>query len=147
MLVKWDAAATLDRMFDDVMGSMLGAATNSQSFNLALDVLTTNDELVVTCDVPGVKSEDLEITLENHVLTIKGARNWESKESEESRHMVLGRSYGAFARSITLPQYLDEEKLEASLSDGVLRIRIPKHPKAKPVKIAISTQQEKQLKE
>jgi HSP20 family protein len=146
MLVKWDAATTLDRMFDDVMGSMLGAATNSQPFDLALDVLTTNDELVVTCDVPGVKSEDLEITLENHVLTIKGARNWESQD-DNSRHMVLGRSYGAFARSITLPQYLDEEKLAANLSDGVLTIRIPKHPKARPVKIAITTQQEKQLKE
>jgi HSP20 family protein len=146
MLAKWDAATTLDRMFDDVMGSMLGAATNSQSFDLALDVLTTNDELVVTCDVPGVKSEDLEITLENHVLTIKGARNWESHD-ENSRHMVLGRSYGAFARSITLPQYLDEEKLAAHLSDGVLTIRIPKHPKARPVKIAVTTQQEKQLKE
>ena len=144
MLVKWDAAATLDRMFDDVMGSMLGAATNSQSFDLALDVLATNDELVVTCDVPGVKSENLDITLENHVLTIKGARNWESSESQR---VVLGRSYGAFARSITLPDYLDEEKLSANLTDGVLTIRIPKHPKARPVKIAINSQQEKQLKE
>jgi HSP20 family protein len=145
MLTKWDAATTLDRMFDDVMGSMLGAATNSQSFDLALDVLTTNDELVVTCDVPGVRSEDLDIVLENRVLTIKGARNWENKE--DSRHMVLGRSYGAFARSITLPQGLDEEKLSANLADGVLTIRVPKHPKARPVKIAVTTQQEKQLKE
>jgi HSP20 family protein len=147
MLAKWDAATGLDRLFDDVMGSMLGTATNPRSFDLALDVRSTDDQVVVTCDVPGVKADDLEITLENHVLTIKGARQW--AEGNNSAHVVLGRSYGAFARSIKLPDYLDEEMLSANLADGVLTLTIPKLPKARPVKISInsSPQQEKQLTE
>jgi HSP20 family protein len=147
MLAKWDATTGLDRLFDDVMGSMLGTATNLRSFDLALDVRSTDDQLVVTCDVPGLKAEDLEITLENHVLTIKGARHW--AEGKNSDHVVLGRSYGAFARSIELPDYLDEEKLSANLADGVLTLAIPKQPKARPVKISINSnpQQERQLAE
>jgi HSP20 family protein len=148
MLATWDAVTRLDRMVDDVMGSMLGTATNSRSFDLAVDVRSTDDEVVFSCDVPGVKSEDLDITLENGVLTIKGSRNYEAGGKEQ---VMLGRSYGQFARSYTLPNYLDYEKLSADLADGVLTIRIPKHQKAKPIKISIGTspgeREQKQLTE
>ena len=138
MLTTWDAVSTLDRMFDDMMGSALGAATNPRTFNPEIDVRTTEDELLLVCDVPGVKQEDLDVTLHDHVLTIKGARAFESKPSEQ---VVLGRSYGSFTRSFTLPSSLDEEKLTADLADGVLTIRIPKHPKAKPLKVQIGSKQ------
>ena len=73
MLPAWNAVATLDRMLDDVMGSAFGTATNTRTFEPAIDVRTSDSEVVVLCDVPGVKQDDLEVTLENHVLTIKGA--------------------------------------------------------------------------
>ena len=145
MLNAWSAVSTLDRMFDDVMGSAFGAATSSQTFNPAIDVRASDTEVALVCDVPGVKQEDLEITLANRVLTIKGSRRFESKETDR---VMLGRTYGAFSRSYTLPDALDEEKLAAELADGVLTIRIPKLPKAQPRKIQIGVGAEaKQLKE
>ncbi len=135
MLRTWNAASTLDRMFDDMMGSALGAATNSQTFIPDVDVRTSEEKIVLVCDVPGVKRENLDITVHNHVLTIKGAREFEGKEPSEQ--IVLGRSYGAFKRSFTLPESLDESKLSADLVDGVLTITIPKQPKAKPFKVEI----------
>jgi HSP20 family protein len=146
MLSAWDAVSTLDRMFDDVMGSTFGAATSRESFAPCIDVRANESEMVFICDVPGVKQEDLELTVENHVLTLKGARRFENNKEQEQ--VVLGRPYGAFKRSFTLPEYLDDANLDAHLADGVLTIRIPKHPQAKPRKIQIGTASStKQLRE
>ena len=136
MITTWNAVSTLDRMFDDMMGSALGAATNSRTFTPDIDVRATDEDLVFVCDVPGVKQEDLDVTLHEHVLTIKGARKLESAPGQQ---VLLGRSYGGFTRSYTLPSSLDEEKLSADLHDGVLTIRIPKVPKAKPFKVPIGS--------
>jgi len=130
-------------MFDDVMGSAFGAATGNLTFNPAIDVRASDTEVALVCDVPGVRQEDLEITLANRVLTIKGKRRFESSETEQ---VMLGRSYGSFSRSYALPDALDDEKLAADLADGVLTIRIPKLPKAQPRKIQIGVSNEnKQL--
>lgn len=134
MLTTWEAVSTLDRVLDDVMGSAIGTATNSRSFSPAIDIHSDEKEVVFTCDVPGVKSDDLEVTLENHVLTLKGMRRFERKENER---IMLGRTYGAFARAFTLPDAVDESNLSAHLENGVLTIRLPKHPKAQPRKIPI----------
>jgi HSP20 family protein len=145
MLTRWDAVSTLDRMLDDVMGSMLGTATSTRTFDPDIDVRATENEVLFVCDVPGVKQDDLEVTVENHVLSVKGARKFEAGQDEQ---VMLGRPYGAFTRSFTLPDYLDDANLSADLSDGVLTIRIPKHAKAKPRKIAIGGGADnKQLKE
>jgi HSP20 family protein len=145
MLTRWDAVTTLDRMFDDVMGSMLGTATSPRTFDPTIDMRANDDEVVFVCDVPGVRQEDLEVTLENHVLTIKGTRKFESKSDEQ---VMLGRAYGSFTRAFTLPDYVDDANLAANLADGVLTIRIPKQPKAKPRKIPIGNGHDsKQLKE
>jgi HSP20 family protein len=145
MLNAWNAVSTLDRMFDDVMGSAFGTATSNRTFNPAIDVRANDTEVALVCDVPGVRQEDLEITLANRVLTIKGTRRFESGQTEQ---VMLGRPYGSFSRSYTLPEALDEEKLAAELADGVLTVRIPKLPKAQPRKIEIGVRSEtKQLKE
>jgi HSP20 family protein len=135
MLTRWDAVSTLDRMFDDVMGSMLGTATSTRTFDPSIDVHASDSELVFVCDVPGIKQDDLEVTLENHVLTIKGTRRFEGKQNEQ---VMLGRAYGSFNRSYSLPEYVDDENLTARLADGVLTIHIPKQAKAKPKKIQIA---------
>jgi len=135
MMTTWNAVSTLDRLFDDVMGSAFGTATNPRTFTPAIDVRANDRELVFVCDVPGLKQEDLEITLQNHVLEIEGTRKFDGNENEQ---VMLGRSYGSFRRKFTLPDSLDEEKLSASLADGVLTVRIPKHAKAQPRKIQIN---------
>jgi HSP20 family protein len=142
MLTTWDAVASLDHMFDDIMGSTIGTATNPRAFDPHVDVRITDDEVLIHCDVPGVRLEDLEITLENHVLMLKGARRFEGRKSEQ---IMLGRAYGAFRKSFTLPDYVDEEKLTATVADGVLAIRIPKHPKAQPKKIPVVSGESKQM--
>ena len=145
MLSAWSAVSTLDRMFDDVMGSAFGTATSNLTFNPAIDVRASDTEVIFVCDVPGVRQEDLEITLANRLLTIKGTRRF---DGGENRQVVLGRAYGSFSRSYTLPEALDEDKLAAELADGVLTVRIPKLPKAQPRKIPITVGSDnKQLKE
>lgn len=146
MLSTW-GFPMLDRLIDDVMNDVSGTAfgrTGSQStYSPAVDVRANDEEIVFVCDVPGLKHEDVEVTLENDVLTIKGQRRYDGGEKDR---VWLGRSYGAFARAFTLPDGTDPEKMSAELADGVLTVRVPKHPKAKPRRIQIGGGT-KQLKE
>ena len=82
-----------------------------------------------------MKQEKLEVTLENHVLPIRGSRKYEAGQNE--RQMLLGRSYGDFALHYTLPESADGEQLAAYLTDGVPTLRVPKHPKAQLARIEI----------
>ena len=129
----------LDRLLDDVMtgvaGTSLGAPAPARTFSPAFDVRANEDEIVFFADVPGVKQADLEITLDDGVLTVKGQRRYEGHNKEK---VWLGRAYGAFQRSFTLPDTVDPERLSADLADGVLTIRVAQTPKAKPRKITIS---------
>jgi HSP20 family protein len=135
MLTAWDPVRLLDRMVDDVMNGSFGTATNAKSFVPQVDVRSNDDRVFFAFDVPGVKKEDIEITLERGVLTVKGSRQFEAGRDKEQ--LVLGRSYGTFQRSFSLPDHLDEEKLSAKLADGVLTIEIPRQQKAKPRRIEI----------
>lgn len=139
MSTAWNAFPMLDRLLDDVMtgvtGTTLGTApTPSRGFSPAIDVRANADEIVFTADVPGLKNEDLEITLEDGVLTLKGQRRYEGNGKDK---VWLGRSYGAFERSFTLPDTVDPEHLTAELESGVLTVRVGQQPKAKPRKITI----------
>jgi HSP20 family protein len=128
-----------DRLLDDVMtgvaGTSLGTTAPVRTFTPAVDVRANEEEIVFVADVPGLKHEDIEITLDDGVLTIKGQRRYEGNNKDK---VWLGRSYGAFTRSFTLPDTVDPERLAADLADGVLTVRVPQIPKAKPRKIAIS---------
>jgi len=135
MLTVWDPVRLFDRMVDDVMHASLGTATNARTYAPEVDVRSNADRVLFSFDVPGVKKEDLDITLENGVLTVKGSRKFGPTAPKEQ--LLLGRSYGTFSRSFSLPEHLDEEKLAATLADGVLTIEIPKLQKAQPRRIAI----------
>jgi HSP20 family protein len=100
-----------------------------------IDVRANEDAIVFVADVPGIKQEDLEVTLDDGVLTIKGQRRYEGTGKEK---VWLGRSYGAFQRSFTLPETVDPEKLTADLADGVLTVRVAQLPRAKPRRISIT---------
>lgn len=149
MLTAWTALPMIDRLFDDVMngvaGTSLGTPMPHAAYSPAVDVRANADEIVFTCDVPGLKQDDLEVTLESHTLTIKGQRRYEGGENDR---VWLGRSYGAFQKSFTLPDVADADNMSAHLSDGVLTIRVPKKPQARPRRIAIGAgAQHKQLGE
>src|SRR5256885_3172346 len=94
MLTSWDPVRLLDRMVDDVMNGSFGTATSAKSFVPQVDVRSSDDRVAFSFDVPGVKKEGIEITLERGVLTVKGARQFEGGTSKEQ--LLLGRSYGSF---------------------------------------------------
>lgn len=138
MLTAWSAFPMLDRLFDDVMngvaGTALGSAGSQTVYTPAIDVRANDDEIVFVCDVPGLKQEDLDVTLTAGTLTIKGQRRYEGGEKDQ---VWIGRGYGAFERAFTLPDVVDADHMSAELADGVLTIRVPKKPQAKPRRIQI----------
>jgi HSP20 family protein len=102
----------------------------------ALDISERKDAYLVTVELPGVEADDLEITLEDGLLTIQGERQFAQESSEQQFHRVE-RRYGAFRRSITLPAQVQAEQIEASFENGVLRIVVPKMEEAKPKRIQV----------
>jgi HSP20 family protein len=102
----------------------------------ALDISERKDAYLVTAELPGVEAEDLEITLEDGLLTIQGERHFAHDSSEQQFHRVE-RRYGAFRRSITLPAHVIAEGIEATADNGVLQIVVPKMEEATPKRIQI----------
>src|SRR6266487_6937578 len=102
----------------------------------ALDISERKDAYLVTVELPGVKPDDLQITLEDSLLTIQGERHFAHVSSEQQYHRVE-RRYGAFRRSITLPAHVMADMVEASFEDGVLQIVVPKAEEAKPKRIQV----------
>ena len=135
MLSTWNGFTVFDRLLDDVMTGAGGTASTSRSFTPAVDVRANETEIVFTADVPGLKQDDLEITLHDGVLTLKGERKYEGNDKDK---VLLGRAYGAFTKSYTLPDTVDPEKLTAELADGVLTVKVAQQPKREPKKIAIT---------
>jgi HSP20 family protein len=102
----------------------------------ALDISERKDAYLVTVELPGVEPDDLQITMEDGLLTIQGERHFASESSEQQFHRVE-RRYGAFRRSITLPAQVQAEQIEASFENGVLQIVVPKAEEAKPKRIQV----------
>jgi HSP20 family protein len=102
----------------------------------ALDISERKDAYLVTVELPGVKLDDLQITMEDSLLTIQGERHFGHDSSEQHFHRVE-RSYGSFRRSITLPAHVMADAIEATIDDGVLQILVPKAEDAKPRRIQV----------
>ena len=102
----------------------------------ALDISERKDAYLVTVELPGVEADDLDITLEDGLLTIQGERQFAHDSSEQQFHRVE-RRYGAFRRSITLPAQVQAEQIQASFDNGVLQIVVPKMEEAKPKRIQV----------
>ena len=102
----------------------------------ALDISERKDAYLVTVELPGVEADDLDITMEDGLLTIQGERHFAHDSSEQQFHRVE-RRYGAFRRSITLPAQVQAELIEASFDNGVLQIVVPKAEEAKPKRIQV----------
>lgn len=128
----------MDRLFDDdVFRPFRWTSGAFEGPGLPLDVSTTPDELIVEASLPGIKPEDVEITVENGTLTITG-KTADERRAEEGSYLVQEIRRGAFSRSVTLPNGLEPDKASATFEHGVLTLRIPKAEQVKPRQIRIS---------
>lgn len=100
------------------------------------DIFETEKELVLKMELPDMKKEDVHVTIENNVLTLRGERKFEEKVERENFHRIE-RSYGEFFRSFTLPTFVDGNKIFAEFKDGLLTVTLPKNPTAIPKQIEV----------
>jgi len=148
-MTRWDPFQDLRSAQDEMaqMSPMLAhalglhtqqgtARTMATAWAPALDISERKDAYLVTVELPGLKPEDLDITMEDGLLTIQGERQFTSESSEQQYHRVE-RRYGAFRRSITLPAHVTADGIQASSEDGVLQILVPKAEEAKPKRIQV----------
>ena len=126
----------MDRLFDDTMFRPLTGFAGTEYARLPLDVRTTPDALLVEASLPGIKPEDVEITVENGTLTIRAEDHTEDT-SEQGGWVVREIARGSLTRSVTLPTGLEADKAEATFEHGVLKLRIPKAEQVKPRQIRI----------
>ena len=105
----------------------------------SVDVAETDEEITVTAELPGVKQEEVDITIADDVLTLKGEKK-EEKEVKEKNYHRIERSYGSFQRSVSLPAGVQADKAKATYTDGVLTITVPKAEEAKPKQIKIDVE-------
>lgn len=142
-ITRWDPfqdMMTLREAMNQLVEDSLVAPNvvrRGEGFVPALDLSETDDSYIVEAATPGLKPEDLEITFENNVLTIKGEVRRESEERKRNYHRVE-RRFGAFRRTISLPASVKGDAITASLNEGVLRLEIPKAEEVKPRKISVA---------
>jgi HSP20 family protein len=117
----------------DALLRSTGNGNRVAGFTPPVDVHETEDEYLVKIDLPGVKSEDVNVEVNDNVLSISGSR----VADETGAAQLVERPYGTFARTLTLPQGVDSDSIEAGYQDGVLELRIPKPAEQRPKKITI----------
>ncbi len=100
------------------------------------DIFETDNEIVVKAELPEVKKEDVNVSIDNNVLSIHGERKLSEETKKENYHR-LERSYGEFSRSFTLPNFVDAGKVNAEFKDGILRVTLPKREEAKPKQVEV----------
>lgn len=117
--------------------TMMRAPESLTGWMPALDVYEEKDDLLVTVEVPGMKKEDIKISLNDGVMTISGERTEETKKEEQGVYHTE-RSFGRFSRSVSLPIPVQDDKIKADYKDGILTVRLPKAEEAKPKQINIA---------
>jgi HSP20 family protein len=130
----------VNRLFDQAFGGFEGFALEQPltpaEFLPPVDILEDEHNIKLQVEIPGVKEQDLKITLENNVLTITGERKFKEEEKKENFHRIE-RRYGKFTRSFTLPAGVDAEKVNATFESGILNITLPKREEFKPKQITV----------
>lgn len=125
-LMQWDPFQELPRRW-------LGG---EESYTPTFDVREEKDSFIFKADLPGIKEEDIDISITGNRLTVSGKREEENVEERES-YYCRERSFGSFSRTFTLPDSVDADQIQANMREGVLSLRVPKSPEAQPKKIAL----------
>jgi HSP20 family protein len=125
----YDMQSEMDRLFNETFGGLSrtrerqGGGQQLAAWAPAVDVLTKDDDLLIRAELPGLKHDDVDITLQNGVLTISGEHKVDEEEDRGNYH-VRERRYGSFRRSMSLPEGTDESKIQARFEDGVLEVSV-----------------------
>ena len=153
----FDRMLTLTRAMDDIAAQRSATGGAPALWLPAVDLFETEHAFVIEADLPGLRSDQIELHFEQNTLTIKGERESTLPASEHGRdgHRVreatrifsVERPSGAFTRSIRLPEYVDGERIEAAYEQGVLRVRVPKASSALPRKIEVKTAQSEKARQ
>jgi HSP20 family protein len=141
---RWEqpyrGATTLQEQINRVFGDVVeraGEESNLTPWAPAVDIFETENELVVKADLPDVNPQDLDIRVENNILTIRGERKFEKKVHEDN-YLRIERAYGSFSRSFSLANSVKSEGIKADYQNGVLTLSIPKREETKPKQIKVS---------
>ena len=146
-LVRWDPVREVDslqsemnRVFDAFFGNTGQAAGTGRvrRWLPAMDLVETEDTLILRADLPGLSEEDVDIEVKDSVLTLSGERKAEHEDRSEGFYRVE-RAFGTFSRSLSLPEGVDADKIAADFRNGVLEVRIPKPEERKPHRVAIGS--------
>ena len=144
-LVRWDPFRELEDMSHRLNRLLAGKDVKSQDGKDTMvsadwvppvDISETDQEFQIKAELPGIKKQDIKVTLEGGILTLQGERPEEQEEKGRRIHRVE-RSYGRFVRSFTLPDVVDETKVNAEIKDGILSLRLHKSPEAVPKAIEV----------
>jgi HSP20 family protein len=146
-MTSWDLFEDLRAAQDEMMRATMGRGwrpgqqqyvgdAGTAVWAPSVDISERKDAYLVTAELPGVKASEVEITVEDGLLTIQGERHFAHDSAEEKMHRTE-RFYGAFRRSITLPSHVEADKIEASAQDGVLQIMVPKAPEVQAKRIQV----------
>jgi HSP20 family protein len=145
-IIRWEPAREIsslqqevNRLFGSFFDTPGGPANGdiARRWIPAMDLIEDGNQYVLRADLPGVREDDVKIELDDNVLTIAGQRRSEHEERREGFHRIE-RSSGSFSRSLTLPEGIDPEQIEARFENGVLEVRVPKPEERKPRRVAIS---------
>ncbi len=144
-IIRWDPFRDLvtlrdrmNRLFEDAVSTARSEEKDmiSSSWAPAVDIYEDEKNLVLTAEIPGINEKDVDIKIENNTLSIHGERKLEKETQEENYHRIE-RAYGSFYRSFTLPNHIDQDKIQAEHENGVLRIIMPKKPELQPRKVKV----------
>jgi HSP20 family protein len=130
----------MDRLWDSFFeGGLRKRTEGAEDWHPSLDIAETKNEIVVKAEVPGMDPKDIDISLSDGMLTVKGEKKQEKEEKEADYHLIE-RSYGAFTRSVQLPKEVQSDKISASYKNGILKINLPKSEEAKKKEIKIKVE-------
>ena len=151
LLTRWDPFREystlqdrMNRLFRDSFGEGREETLTSAGFAPAVDVYEDEHNVTLKIEVPGIDEKDIDVRIENNVLTVHGERRFEKEEKEEN-YRRIERQYGSFTRSFTLPNTVDTEKASANYDKGVLKITLAKKAEAKPKQIKVNVAGERTL--
>ena len=126
----------MNRLFESSFGNR-GSEAALTTWAPAVDIYETENELVLKADLPDMNEKDLDIRVEDNMLTVRGERKFESTVKED-KYLRVERSYGAFSRSFSLPSTVDTEKINAEYKNGVLSVQLPKRAESKPKQVKVN---------
>src|SRR5437773_10756877 len=130
----------VNRLFSNNLAPSFGdEGIGRGAWNPNVDIYENKDQIVLEAELPGMNREDFDLTIENNVITLRGARRFEKKDDADNYHRVE-RAYGSFTRSFTLPQTVTPEGASADYRNGVLRVTIPKREETKARRIEVKTE-------